>query len=371
MSNQYLDLVPTDLLHVVSQIMDLTSSSSSSDEEVINLRRLPLPRVFRERKNPFTTYTEEEFQYRYRIRKQTVMDILNVIGHNFESSTRRNHALSAMNKLLITLRFYATGTLQIMVGDDVCVHKTTICRIIKTVTHHIALMTLNYINMPSTEEGIMRIKEQFFKIRKFPGVFGCIDGTHIPIQSPGGNNEELYRNRKGYFSINVQVVCSADLRFLDIVARWPGSVHDSTVFNASHLRARLEAGEFPQGYLLGDSAYACKKYLLTPLQSPSTEGEMKYNAAHIQTRNTVERSFGVWKRRFPAMSLGMRTTLNTTLAVIVATAVLHNIAIETKDNFVEVDLPVQDVVGADIVPHNFADNEGNALRASIINTHFS
>ena len=127
----------------------------------------------------------------------------------------------------------------------------------------------------------------------------------------------------------------------------------------------------PSRLFTGDSAYACKKYLLTPLQPPSREGEMKYNAVHIQTRNTVERSFGIWKRRCPAIALGMRTTFNTTLAFIVATAVLYNIAIETKDNFVEADLPMQDVVGADIGPHNYTSNEENARRTSIINTHFS
>ena len=34
-----------------------------------------------------------------------------------------------------------------------------------------------------------------------------IDGVHIPIQSPGGKQSELYRNRKGISSINCQVLC--------------------------------------------------------------------------------------------------------------------------------------------------------------------
>ena len=38
-------------------------------------------------------------------------------------------------------------------------------------------------------------------------VCGVIDGVHIPIQSPAGKQSELYRNRKGIFSINCQVVC--------------------------------------------------------------------------------------------------------------------------------------------------------------------
>lgn len=54
--------------------------------------------------------------------------------------------------------------------------------------------------------------------------------------------------------------------------------------------------------------------------------ERLYNEAHIRTRNVIERFFGVWKRRFPVLAYGMRLKLNTVLQVIVATAVLHNLA---------------------------------------------
>lgn len=47
---------------------------------------------------------------------------------------------------------------------------------------------------------------------------------------------EEFRNRKGYFSINVQAVCNAKLQFMNVVARWPGSAHDATIFNSSDLR---------------------------------------------------------------------------------------------------------------------------------------
>ncbi|KAF9409261.1 hypothetical protein HW555_011296 [Spodoptera exigua] len=39
-----------------------------------------------------------------------------------------------------------------------------------------------------------------------------------------------------------------------------------------------------------------------------------------------ERSFGVWKRRFPALAVGLRVKLDKALTIIIATAVLHNIS---------------------------------------------
>lgn len=57
--------------------------------------------------------------------------------------------------------------------------------------------------------------------------------NHIRVQSPGGNREEIFRNRKGYFSLNVQAICDARYNFRDIVCRWPGSSHDSNIFQNS------------------------------------------------------------------------------------------------------------------------------------------
>lgn len=48
---------------------------------------------------------------------------------------------------------------------------------------------------------------------------------------------EEFRNRKGYFSLNVQAVCDADLRLMNVVARWPGSAHDA-IFKNSVLRGK-------------------------------------------------------------------------------------------------------------------------------------
>ncbi|CAG4990230.1 unnamed protein product [Colias eurytheme] len=90
-----------------------------------------------------------------------------------------------------------------------------------------------------------------------------------------------------------------DLKLMNVVARWPGSAHDATIFNQSVLKAQCEDGILGNLWLLGDSAYPNRPYLLTPLLNPATAQEINYNEAQIKTRNTIERTFGVWKRRFP------------------------------------------------------------------------
>lgn len=73
------------------------------------------------------------------------------------------------------------------------------------------------------------------------------------------------------------------------------------VFNFSKLKARLETGEFGSGLLIGDAGYACKKYLITPLTNATTQSEIAFQHNFIKTRNIVERTIGIWKRRFPVL----------------------------------------------------------------------
>lgn len=82
------------------------------------------------------------------------------------------------------------------------------------------------------------------------------------------------------------------------------------------------------GILLGDNGYACRRYLLTPVLRPETDAEIRYDIAHKKTRVIVEQLFGVWKRRFPCLHYGLRTKLSTSVAIVCATAVLHNVCIK-------------------------------------------
>jgi hypothetical protein len=93
-------------------------------------------------------------------------------------------------------------------------------------------------------------------------VVGCVDGTHIPIKCPSDNL--AFINRKGWSSLNVQVVCDSKLRFTDIVAKWPGSSHDAYIWRQSGLRDRFERGDIRDSWLLG--MFDCLRILFIYLQ---------------------------------------------------------------------------------------------------------
>ena len=87
------------------------------------------------------------------------------------------------------------------------------------------------------------MKRSFFSVAGFPGVLGCVDGTHIPIIAPSVD-EYAYVNRKNFHSINVQAVCDYNMIFTDVVAKWLRSHHDSFIVNSSTICSQFESGKY-------------------------------------------------------------------------------------------------------------------------------
>lgn len=156
---------------------------------------------------------------------------------------------------------------------------------------------------------------------------------------------------KFFFLINVQIICDAKLKIQDIVARWPGSSHDSKIFNNSAIRGKFERGEIENYLLVADSGYAQKDYVMTLVGNPQTvinpvlgitaEAVNKYNESLIRTRNTVKRSYGVWKRQFPILATGINVNITSSQSIIVATAVLRNMACDFGDKLPKVTREVE------------------------------
>ncbi|XP_039293495.1 putative nuclease HARBI1 [Nilaparvata lugens] len=306
---------------------ELAFESDSDEENVI--RR---PRWIKERANEFDDLDNIDFITKYRLSKRTVLCVLELIEHKLEFPSDKNDCVSPINQLLCALRFYATGCYQSVSGDLSGFSTATAHRIVHRVSCAIASIREHFLRFPETPEEIKENQLQFHKIAKFPRVVGAIDCTHIRFgKCPNAEDGEVFRNRKNFFSLNVQAICNANLEMLDIVARWPGSTHDSFIFNNSLIKTNFENGRYGDALLVGDSGYGCKNYLITPLENCVTPADHLFNESQIRTRNPIERMFGVWKRRFPAMALGLRLNLENSFPVIVATAVLHNVAQQSRE----------------------------------------
>lgn len=90
-----------------------------------------------------------------------------------------------MQQLLLTLRMYATGSFLITMGDFCGVSTTSAHYIVHRVSRAIARLRPQYICFPTTDDEIRREQLNFYNIARFPKVIGCIDCTHIRVQSFG------------------------------------------------------------------------------------------------------------------------------------------------------------------------------------------
>ena len=73
---------------------------------------------------------------------------------------------------------------------------------------------LRAVYMPNpTVQTMQEVAKGFYTKCQFPNVIGAIDGKHIRIQCPDNSGSDFY-NYKQYFSVVLQAVADADLRFV-------------------------------------------------------------------------------------------------------------------------------------------------------------
>ncbi|VDI63581.1 Hypothetical predicted protein [Mytilus galloprovincialis] len=164
-------------------------------------------RVYRERIDHLHQLRDEEVRKRYRFNKESIRFICNLLRDKLQQPTKRSQALSVELQVLIALRFYATGNFLQVLGDTVGIDKGTASRVVRKVSLALSELLPVYVKWPSEDEK-REIKNEFYKMAGFPGVIGCIDGTHVRIQCPS-ENEPAFINRNGFPSINVQAVCDS------------------------------------------------------------------------------------------------------------------------------------------------------------------
>jgi nuclease HARBI1 len=142
-----------------------------------------------------------------------------------------------------------SGSFQWMIGGDCGISQPSASRIINACCDHTLTFAKDVVNFPTTILNINKIKQDFHDIAKIPNTIGIVDGTHMPIIAPK-DNEPIFVNRKQYHSISCQVVANCSYQITDIVAKWPGSIHDSYIWRNSSIRRRLYDNEFGSGLIL-------------------------------------------------------------------------------------------------------------------------
>ena len=81
------------------------------------LQRQRVHRVFRDRQNPLDYMGDEELMNKYRLPREKIFDLCDLLQEDLERPTNRSHALPVSLQILIALRYFGTGTFQKVIAD--------------------------------------------------------------------------------------------------------------------------------------------------------------------------------------------------------------------------------------------------------------
>ncbi|KAH7986424.1 hypothetical protein HPB49_025972 [Dermacentor silvarum] len=265
----------------------------------------------------FEELTEEEFRQYFRLSKRTVRTLCDELDPI--SGCQRASGLSTERKVLCALRFFGTGSFQRSVGreEQIGVAQSTVSKHHPRGDggHHFRVCPEKVGDFSLTPAAKDEAKAAFARRGAIPGVQACVDGTLIAIMKPEGlspADTASFMSRKGYYALNVMVVCNAELRILVV-----------------------DPGSLVRAMTLGDSGYSLEPWLLVPVPGShaGTTSQGRYNREHASMRNVVERCIGVLKSKFRCLQ-HFRTLLyspDRAARIIYACVALHNIALDAGD----------------------------------------
>ncbi|XP_077118794.1 uncharacterized protein LOC143774895 [Ranitomeya variabilis] len=121
----------------------------------------------------------------------------------YEDTVMRK-SISAEERLLITLRFLATGESYTSLHLQFRVGKSTISQIVRC-TCTVIWQKLQPIVMPSpTEETWLQVAAGFQSVANFPNCIGAVDGKHVRVQQPPRSGSRFFNYKNTDIDVEQQ-----------------------------------------------------------------------------------------------------------------------------------------------------------------------
>ena len=284
-------------------------------------------------------YTPDEFKLHFRVSRRTCEKLMqNIVTHG-QLKVNVTHGgrqpVSVEKHVLLGLWTISTKEKYTSIADRFGISESTAFTTFSRFCTAVVRCSDQYLQWPSKAKQ-QAIAEDFYQLCSLPGITGAVDGTHIALMAPRQSPED-YVNRKGFHSINLQLVVAADKTILRAYCGFPGSVHDSRVLQNSEFFYDAPELINDECYIIGDSAYPLKKWLVVPYKNNGhlSAKQKKFNRHLSRGRVVVENTIGMLKGRFRRLKYLEMYNLNEVQMVISAACVLHNVCILEGESYDE------------------------------------
>ena len=265
-----------------------------------------------------------------------------------KQDTKFREAISAEERLVVTLRFLATGDAQQSISYSFRIGKTTLSHIISETCDAIyQCLKDTYLSPPTSEDDWLKIAGLFEEKWNMPHVLGAIDGKHMRIECPKLTGSQ-YFNYKGFFSLVLLAICDANYCFTMFDLGQYGSNNDNGVLLNSEMGQMFQENELkvPKSrprdgidgslpfYLLGDEIFPLKTWLMRPYPGHSLDEERRvYNYRHSRARRTIENAFGILSARWRIFHKPIKASTTNVERYVLACMTLHNYLRQTDNAF--------------------------------------
>ncbi|XP_021371474.1 putative nuclease HARBI1 [Mizuhopecten yessoensis] len=139
-------------------------------------------RLLRDRKKPLDYFSDEAIIASYRLDRQSILELCNMMTNELSRPTHRNRALPVSRQVMVALRYYAYGSYMSVIGDAHGVSKMAVSRAINHVSLALARRSRTDIVFPMDQQQQGDVKREFLAMRGFHNVLGAVGGSLIPLR---------------------------------------------------------------------------------------------------------------------------------------------------------------------------------------------
>ena len=124
--------------------------------------------------------TDRELIKEFRMNQKEIQEICDLISGEMQPVGHWLVDLTLKQKVLLCLKTLGSGTFQTTSTDFLEVTQPTVGKVVSQLVDAITAKAFKYIYMPRNRE-VAKIKNDVYMVAGFPGIVGCVHGSHIPL----------------------------------------------------------------------------------------------------------------------------------------------------------------------------------------------
>ncbi|CAF3863201.1 unnamed protein product [Rotaria sordida] len=288
---------------------------------------------------------DKQFKNNFRIQRSTFKEILHQVGPYLKKKDTVLRPAIPVDKRLACALYLLGSTCELRtVAHLFGIGKSTAAQLLHDFCEvFVNLFFHRLIKFPVNDQQVKQTTDAFLNKYGYPMCIGSIDGTHISIEPPIGEETD-YFNYKKFHSIILLGVVDASLKFSYVNIGAPGRCNDAFVYNRSTLFEVMQNPVYAQNcltvnnvkiqaHLIADSAFPLSNNLMKPYTERTNmpQHQSLFNYRLSRCRCTIERSFGHLKNRFRSIHKKMEYDIEHVKNIIKAACILHNICVDSQD----------------------------------------